>query len=214
MKLLLTSAGITNASIAQALVNLSGMPAGEAKIGFIPTAANTEAGNKGWYIQQLVDLKRYGFVWIDIVDISAAGVDWRGRLERVDIIVVGGGNTFHLLDQVRKTGFGTWLSENIATKVYVGISAGSIIVTPNISIASIDDGDVNEVGISDLVGLSLVNFEVSPHTPENVSHEGNKQYGATISNPLYAMDNQSAIQVVGDRTEVVSEGEWIKYWLF
>lgn len=211
MKLLLTSAGIKNQSIANELINLVGKSSSQIKIGFIPTAANVEKGNKNWFINQFNDLNKYGFTWIDIVDISAAGVDWKNRLAEVDVILVSGGNTFYLLDQVQKTGFGEWLKKNLNKKVYLGISAGSIIAAPTIAIAGIDNGDVNIPGIEDLSGLSLVSFEVSPHTPENVSHEGNRKYLKTTGNELYALDNNSALSVVEKAPKVVSEGEWIKY---
>jgi dipeptidase E len=109
MKLLLTSGGISNRAIAASLLELVGRPASEVKVGFIPTAANVETHNKDWLIGQFVSLWRYGFSQIDIVDPTAAGVDWRNRLDAVDMLWLSGGNTFHLLDQVRKTGFDDWL---------------------------------------------------------------------------------------------------------
>lgn len=211
MKLLLTSAGITNQSIANELIRLVGKDPREIKIGFIPTAANVEEGNKDWFINQFNNLIKYGFTWIDIIDISASGTDWKNRLADVDVILVCGGNTFHLLDQVRKTGFDNWLKENLDKKIYVGISAGSIITAPTIAIAGIDNGDVNIPGIEDLTGLTMINFEVSPHTPENVSHEANKKYLETIQNELYAFDDNTAVSVEETTLKVVSEGEWIKY---
>ncbi len=211
MKLLLTSAGIRNQSIANELTVLIGKNPSETKIGFIPTAANAEPGNKDWFINQFNNLIKYRFNWIDVIDISAPGVPWQDRLVGVDVILVCGGNTFHLLDQVRKTGFDEWLKENLDKKVYVGISAGSIIATPTIAVASVDDGDFNASGIEDLTGLSLVDFEISPHTPENVSHEANREYHHSIKNDLYALDDNSAISVNGGVIKMVSEGEWLKY---
>lgn len=211
MKLLLTSAGITNQSLANALISLVGKPVEEITIGFIPTAANVEPGNKDWYIAQFTNLQKYGFTWIDVVDISAPGVAWGERLADVDVILVGGGNTFHLLDQVRKTKFDDWLSVNLENKVYVGISAGTIIATPSIAVAGVDDGDVNNSGITDVTGLHFVDFEISVHTPESVSHEGNKKYRETILNELYALDNESGIVVENGKVDVVSEGTWVKY---
>lgn len=211
MKLLLTSAGIQNASLANALVRLVGTSPEQTKVGFIPTAANVEDGNKDWFIRQVTNLQKYGFDWIDVIDVSAPEVRWRERLSVVDVVLVGGGNTFHLLDQVRKTGFGQWLEENIENKVYVGISAGTIIVTPSIAISGIDDGDKNLPRLTDLTGLELVDFEISPHTPEYVSHEANRKYFETSSNPIYAIDDQTAIQVDGMNVRVISEGGWVKY---
>lgn len=181
----------------------------EIKTSFIPTAANVEKGNKDWFIYQFTQLQNFGFTWIDVVDISAPGVDFKHRLEHVDVIYVSGGNTFHLLDQVRKTGFDVWLEQALATKVYVGVSAGSILATP--SIASIDDGDENFLDLIDLTALALVDFEVSPHMSTHVSVEANDSYAKTISNMLYAIDDNTAIAVDGDVIEIISEGEWRKY---
>lgn len=211
MKLLLTSAGVRNQSIADALATLHGRPVEEIKIGFVPTAANAEPGNKDWFLAQFVRLTGYGYQWIDIVDIAVSSIDWKSRLDAVDVIVMSGGNTFYLLDQVRRSSFGEWLRVNLETKVYVGISAGSIIVTPSVAIASVDNGDINLPGLTDFTGISLVPFEVSPHTPELVSHEGNKAYKAGMQNDLYALDDASALKVVGDTVEVVSEGSWVRY---
>ncbi len=211
MKLLLTSAGIRNKRIADALSSLLPKPIHESKVGFIPTAANVEAGNKDWFIEEFMHLPMSGFRWIDVVDISAADVEWKDRLAEVDLVVVSGGNTFHVLNQVRKSGFGEWLKENSNQKVYVGISAGSIIVTPNIAVASVDDGDVNLSGLTDFTGLGLVDFEVSPHTPENVIHDANRHYAKTISNVLYEIDNETAIKVLDQSVELITERQWIKY---
>jgi dipeptidase E len=211
MKLLLTSAGVRNQSLADALHALHGKLVGDVKIGFVPTAANIEGGNKDWFIAQLTRLQSYGYTWIDVIDIAAADVDWRTRLAEVDVIVVSGGNTFYLLDQIRKSGFDVWLKEHIDSKVYVGMSAGSIVATPSIAIASADYGDVNIPNLTDLTGMTLVPFEVSPHTPESVSHEANKAHRAEIQHDLYALDDASAVQVIDGAVSVISEGAWVTY---
>lgn len=211
MKLLLTSAGVTNQSIADALLRLVGKPREEIKIGLISTAKNVQFGNADWFVRQFNNLYKYGLNYIDMIDPSADGVDYKTALIDVDVILVGGGNTFHLLNQVRKTGFDKWLLEVLKDKVYMGISAGSILATPNIAIASVDNGDENLCGITDLRGLSLVDFEVSPHTPEDVSMKGNEEYSKTIKNVLYTLDDNSAIEVNGKEIKVISEGKWHKF---
>ncbi|MEK7152605.1 MAG: Type 1 glutamine amidotransferase-like domain-containing protein, partial [Patescibacteria group bacterium] len=170
MKLLLTSGGVRNEAIAQALVDMTAKPASETKVCFIPTAANVETGNKDWYIGQFLNLWRFGFSWIDIVDPSAGGVsDWKTRLAEADVIFVSGGNTFHLLEQSKKSGFIDWLAKNLKDKVYVGSSAGSLFATPTIAAASLAGGDQNLTGLLDLEALSLVPFEFIPHVPSSFS---------------------------------------------
>lgn len=71
MKLLLTSAGLTNKTISNALLELTGRPFAELDLAFVPTASNVEAGDKDWVIDDLNYCKNLGFKSIDIVDISA-----------------------------------------------------------------------------------------------------------------------------------------------
>jgi len=207
MKLLLTSSGLSKRQIGESLQDMVNKPPSECKVGFIPTAANVESYNKDWVIAQFAQLQRYGFYQIDIVDISADGVDWRSRLAECDMLWLSGGNTFHLLDQVRKTGFDKWLKENINDKVYVGGSASTILVTPTIAIAGYEDQDENLPGLVDLTGLGLVDFEVQVHC-DAARFETAKDYAKTIDHPLYALDDLSAIRVVDDKIDVISGGSW------
>lgn len=210
MRLLLTSSGLSKRKIGIALQQMVGKPPSECKVGFIPTAANVDPRAKDWLIAQFSQLQRYGFYDIDIVDISADGVDWRSRLADVDILWLSGGNTFHLLDQVRKTGFDVWLNENIESKVYVGGSASSILMTPTIAVASIEPGDENICGVTDLTGLDYVDFEIEPHCDAaRMSAVG--EYAKTTENTIYALDDLSAIKVIDGEVEVVSSGSWKVY---
>lgn len=206
MKLLLTSAGITNEIIANALIELLEKPLDEVRTAFILTAKNNRdvpaieaMANQ---IKQL-DERNINYILVD----PSFNSDWREKLDSVELVIIGGGNTFHLLNEARKTGFDSWLIDNLNDKVYMGTSAGSILMTPNIAIASVDNGDENTVGISDLAGLGFVDFELSPHTPEDVSIEGNLAYSKTTPRKLLLLDNNSAVKVT-DSTKVLSTGEW------
>lgn len=180
----------------------------ECKVGFIPTAANVESYNKDWLISQFGQLQRYGFYQIDIVDISADGVDWRTRLADCDILWLSGGNTYHLLDQVRKTGFDEWLKDALKTKVYVGGSASTVLMTPSIDI--VGEMDDNFLGLTDLAGLGFVNFEINVHCDE-AAFEDTRNYAASRTNAVYALDDLSAIKVVDGEIEVLSGGAWRLY---
>ena len=208
MKLLLTSSGLKKPDIGCALYDMVGKPASDCRVGFIPTAANVEPHIKGWLIGQMNQLQRYGFYQIDIVDISADGVDWRARLYDCDVLWLSGGNTFHLLDQVRKTGFDQWLKDNIESKVYVGGSASSILMTPSIEIAS--PIDENIVSLNDLTGLGYVDFEINVHCNAEAIEE-TAEYAKTRPNDVYALDDLSAIKVVDETVEVISGGTWKLY---
>jgi len=71
MKLLLTSAGITNESLKKALLDLVGKEVSKTKIAIVPTASNMEEGDKDWLINDYQNLKKIGFEEIDIVDYAA-----------------------------------------------------------------------------------------------------------------------------------------------
>jgi dipeptidase E len=208
MKLLLTSAGITNEKIAKAFFNLVDKEPGNVKVGFVPTAANAEKGNKvDWFFRQYEDLRRIGIRWIDVIDFSAADVEWRQRLDECDVIYLTGGNTFYLLDQMRRTGFNDYLLQVLDTKVYVGGSASAIALTPSIAIAALPPGDPNLPGLKDLTGLGLVDFEIRPHCTKE-SFTGVEAYAKHCLNPVYALDDQSAIRISNGEVGVISQGEW------
>lgn len=208
MKLLLTSAGITNDSIAKSLFKLANKPAAELRVAFIPTAANVEDGNKvAWFFRQYEDLRRIGIEWIDMVDFADADVDWRSRLDACDVLYLTGGNTFYLLDQIRKQKFDGYLSKTLTEKVYVGGSASSITMTPSIDVAAIPPGDPNLPGLTDLTGLSYVDFEIEPHCDE-ARFDTVESYSKEHSKKIYAVDDSTAIEVMDNKVAVVSEGKW------
>lgn len=209
MKLLLTSGGVCNESIAGALSEMTGKPASDTKICVIPTAANVEAGNKNWYINQFLCLWSFGFSWIDIIDPSASYVtDWRERLMSADVIFVSGGNTFHLLEQARASGLLDWLKQNLGDKVYVGSSAGSILAAPTIAIAGFRGIDRNINNLQDLAGLGFVHFEFIPHALSFFDEQAVKSYADSSKYDVYAADDATAIRVIDGKATVVSEGFW------
>ena len=132
MKLLLTSAGLSNPSITKALERLLGKSTKGAKLAFIPTAANVESGDKSWMIEDLNNFQKAGFQ-VDIVDISAVPKDiWLPRLQEAEILFLGGGNTFHLMHWIKQSGLQDELPTLLKTRIYAGISAGSCIAGPTI----------------------------------------------------------------------------------
>ncbi len=217
MKLLLTSAGLTNKSIVDALLELTGKPFSELNLAFVPTASNVETGDKDWVIDDLINLKSLGFNQIDIVDISALPKDvWLPRFEESDVIYVEGGNTFHLMRWIEKSGFQEILPELLKTKVYVGVSAGSMAMCPN------SDLDMSERLWSEEVGkydedeaLGYVDFLIRPHLNSpyfpKVNLENLEEIAKEKSETFYAIDDQTAIKVVDGKMEIISEGIWKKF---
>ncbi|TSC70434.1 MAG: peptidase S51 dipeptidase E [Parcubacteria group bacterium Gr01-1014_46] len=99
MKLLLTSGGLTNKSISDALFEMVGKKAEDTKLCFIPTASNVEIGDKDWFINDLINIHKQGFKSVSIVDISAVPENiWRPQMEQADVLFFEGGNTYHLME--------------------------------------------------------------------------------------------------------------------
>lgn len=214
MKLLLTSAGLTNKSITNALVELLGKPSEGVKLAFVPTAANVESGVKHWLIDDYNNCRKAGFE-VDIVDISAMSKDvWKPRLEESEVLFFGGGNTFHLMHWMKKSGLVDILSDLLKTRVYAGISAGSCVAGPTIynSVQNLF-GEEYELEIKD--GLGMVDLQFIPHlnSPyfDKIRKENLEKASKDLKEPVYALDDQSAMVVNGDDIKVVSEGEWLKF---
>ena len=218
MKLLLTSGGITNQSMVNELLALVGKPAEELSIAFIPTAANVEEDDKSWLINDLVNFKNLKPKMLDIVDISAVSKDiWQPRLEAADVLVFGGGNTFHLMQHTRTSGLAELLPELLKTRVYVGISAGSMIAAPSL----LPPGTQllyypDEVGeYHEEKGLGFVDFYVRPHlnAPHfpKVRDENLQQLAKQVPETIYAIDDETAISVVDRKVKVITEGEYKIY---
>jgi len=214
MKLLLTSAGLSNPTIAKALEDLLGKTASGVKLAFIPTAANVEPGDKSWMIDDLNNFKKGGFE-VDIVDISAIPREiWLPRLQEAEVLFLGGGNTFHLMHWVKQSGLQEELPELLKTRVYAGISAGSCIAGPTIynSVQNLF-GEKYELEIKD--GLGLVNFHFIPHlnSPyfDKIREENLKEASKDLKESVYALDDSSALKVIDGKAEIVSEGKHLTF---
>ena len=211
MKLLLTSTGFSSPKIFQGFLDLmnsdSLQKSGEIKIAFIPSAAVSEEEkvHVDFARQELISL---GIKKENIIDFHLDHEFSYGEIKDMDAMYVCGGNTFYLLHAMRVSNFYPVLFQFLQNnKVYVGVSAGSIVVTPSIAVASVEPADPNEIGITDFTGLGLVNFEVSPHVPEVVSYKSAQQYATTTKNRVYAFDHHCALLVNGDEIRFVGDGQ-------
>lgn len=217
MKLLLTSGGLRNKTIIDALLSLTGRPFSELNVTFVPTAANVEKGDKDWLIDDLIRLTNLAFKSIDIVDISAVPKDiWLPRLEFADIIFVEGGNTFHLMYWMERSGLKDLLPGMLEKKVYVGVSAGSMVMCKSLEMSTskklyYEDAPQTQKD----EGMGLVDYLIRPHLNseyfKQVTLENLEQYAKKFPDTFYALDDESAIKVIDGRSEVISEGVWKKF---
>ncbi len=216
MRSLLTSAGIMNASIHNALVDLLGKPIAEASALCIPTAAygqpmSTPGGVwrfiSGHSAQPMCELgwKSLGMLELTALP-SIAAERWVPWVQETDVLLVNGGEATYLCHWMRQSGLADLLPSLRA--VYVGFSAGSMVLTPRIGEEFVEwqsptGGDAT---------LGLVDFSIFPHLdhamlPENTMADA-ERWAAAIAGPAYAIDDETAIKVVDGTVEVVSEGHW------
>lgn len=226
MKLLLTSNGLSNKSIADAFIKLVGKPAEDIKVAFIITAGLINGGNKHWLINDLGNIQKLG-CYVDIVDIAQLSKDeWYPRVELCDVIFVGGGNGFYLSYCMQKSGMLDALPELLNTRIYAGISAGSMIACQSLALASdalknpkaFKDGDYDLLGPKGRASgktLKFADIIFRPHLNSRhfslVRKDFLEEKVKSLDYPVYAIDDNSALEVVDGLVEVVSEGEWLLF---
>lgn len=218
MKLLLTSCGVTNQSIAKALFELVGKSPAETRICFIPTAMNATTGDKSWFVNDLMNIKNLNLKFLDIVDISAVPKNvWMQKIGEADVMFFSGGNTTHLMREMKESGFLEELPKLLENKVYAGISAGSVACAPDLRMSGASQKEYykKEFGYENEEGLNLVDFYFSGHFNSKSFPERNednyREIAKSLNKTLYALDDNSALKIIDNHVEVVSEGKWVKF---
>ncbi len=218
MKLLLTSAGIKNPSIHDALVGLLGKPIAESSALCIPTAAygHPMAGPAAaWRFisgqEPRCPMCGLGWKSLGVLELSAlptiAEEQWVPKVHEADALLVDGGDSLYLCHWMQQSGLAA-LFPSLRETVYVGLSAGSMVMTPNIG----EDFVIWKPPAGGDSALGLVDFSIFPHLdhpdlPDN-SMAGAENWAAGLPGSAYAIDDQTAIQVLDGTVEVVSEGRW------
>lgn len=216
MKFLLTSGGLTNRLITKALLDLVGKRAREINLAFIPTAANIIQDDKSWLINDLYNLKKQNFKRIDIVDISALPrKNWQPRLEAADVLFFSGGNTFHLMYWLKKSGLAKILPKLLKIRVYAGISAGSMVTTKDLSVSQSKRLYYKDLkGRPDKRGLGFFNFHFRPHfnSPDfpKLRKKFLEKMRKELNSPIYALDDQSALKIYNGKILVVGQGKYLR----
>jgi dipeptidase E len=217
MKFLLTSAGIKNKHIAKALIELASKPAKEISFLFILTAANIEAGDKDWLIDNLMEFQDQGFKAIDIVDISAVPAEnWKRRFVEADVICFGGGNEQHLAKVCNDLHMKEFLNALSDQKVYMGISAGSMVAgqfIPHELMKLVYPEEVyKELGKP----LGFVDFCFIPHLNSewftHVRKANLESMKSRFNSPVYALDDETALKIEKNKAQIVGKGDfWVSH---
>jgi dipeptidase E len=238
MKLLLTSSGISNKSINDALVELLGKPIAECSALFIPTAIYPFPGGGGGAYQAICGkaqspLCGLGWKSLGILELTALpSIDrkaWVPSVEEADALLVWGGDPLYLSYWMRQSGL-AFLLPSLRKSVYVGVSAGSMATAATFAEAYTNPPGASNTALTSeeiefatsggqirrtfvtAQGAGLVNFALIPHL-DNENHPdaslaNAEKWAARLPVPVYAIDDQSAVKVSGGAVEVVSEGHW------
>jgi len=231
MKYLLTSSGISNDSIRNVLVDLLGKPIAESSALCIPTAAYACPGGAAMAWQFLRGVARsplceVGWKSLGVLELTALPSikkeHWVPLVQETDALLVWGGDVLYLCYWMRQSGLADLLPQLGRETVYVGVSSGSMVVTPNFGEAY--DGwfcrEPSRIPASNLPtgddrALGLVDFSLFPHldhpeSPDN-SMANAEKWATGVNVPTYAIDDQTAIKVTDGTVEVVSEGHWKRF---
>ena len=220
MRLLLTSAGIKNTSIHDALVDLLGKSIAESSALCIPTATHAIPGGAGhaWRFisgrEDRTPMCELSWKSLGVLELTAlpsiTKEYWMPAVQETDALLVWGGSPLYLCYWMRQSGLADLLPSLRPETVYVGTSGGAMVATPDFGGATYDESE--PLTGSDKA-LGLVDFSVFPHLdredgipaspPEEI-----EAWAAGLSVPAYVIDDQTAIKVVDGTVEVVSEGHW------
>ena len=220
MRLLLTSGGIKNPSIHNALVEMLDRPVAESSALCIPTAAygHPMAGpGAAWRFisgrEPVCPMCELGWKSLGVLELTALPsikeALWVPLVQEIDVLLVNGGDPLYLCYWMRQSGLADLLPSLRA--VWVGLSAGSMVMTPNIG--------EHFVGWKPPTGgdetLGLVDFAIFPHLdhpdlPDNSMADA-ERWAAGMRVSAYAIDDQTALKVTDGAVEVVSEGHWKRF---
>jgi dipeptidase E len=238
VKLLLTSSGISNASIRDALVSLLGQPISESSALVVPTAIHPFSVGpqlaarliRGEVTTPLTDL---GWASLGVLELTALpSIEqevWATTVRSADALLFWGGDPLYLSHWMRESGLADLLP-SLGDTVYVGTSAGTMVAAPVFGetytepragigsprtsedmVFTTSQGDVSRIFVT-AEGTGLVDFAVIPHLDDDdhpdASLANAERWAAKLPVPTYAIDDATAIVVADGVVEVVSEGRW------
>jgi dipeptidase E len=199
-KLLLTSAGLINREISQALLREFSEPLDKVRTLVVAYTQNPE---EEFYVDQSrQELFNLGFKDVAVVNMHHQIES--ENLSDVDIVYVCGGNTFTILYKLRETRLNTFIVDQVNKgAIYIGVSAGSIIAGPDIEIASWgSEGDKNEIDLKDLKGFHFTNIAVSPHFHEELRSEV-KEFKKKVDYEVIELTDEQAVFVKDDNVNIL-----------
>jgi dipeptidase E len=221
MKLLLTSAGITNPSIEKALIEMLGKPISECSALTIPTSSygmRMIGPERAWVFiagqEPRTPMAELGWRSIGNLELTALPSVpkdyWVPLVQETDVILVNGGDPMFLSYWMEQSGFAELLP-TLTNTVYVGLSAGSMVMSPRIG----EDSVKWQSPAGNDKTLGLVDFAMFPHL-ENPGLPDNTMsnfdiWAPTMQMTCFAIDDMTAIRWVDGEVDVISEGLWKRF---
>lgn len=222
MRMLLTSGGVHNQLIRDALLELLDRPFTESRIAVIVDAILPFAGDNSQTLIHLAELHALGWEEFDLVSLFGAPHSViESRLRSADVIFCYGGSNHWLAHAWTSNGFSPLLRELLDEKVYLGTSAGSMIFSRQhmALVEAIDDREEIEMLQLDSVSpaLPLLDWAVMCHLGADYFPEATDEWAAAVAarldGPSYFLDDDSALLVrhPAQAPEVVSNGHWLHF---
>jgi dipeptidase E len=219
MKYLLTSAGIKNGRIRNALLDLLGKPIADCNALCIPTAGyghpmGSPAGAWRFITGNESRCPMCGLGWksmgvLELTALPSIGKErWINWVRSADALLANGGDAVYLAHWMRQSGLAELLP-TLDKTIWVGLSAGSMVMSPRVGEEFVE---TKPSITGDDKALGVVDFAIFPHVdhpdlPENTMAAA-EQWAAKIDVPGYAIDDETAIQVANGTVQIVSEGHW------
>ena len=175
------------------------------KILFIPTAANVEEYKKYMHLTQKA-FEDFGYE-VENFDVSVFSEEIaKEKLSEAKIVFISGGNTFYLLQELKRKNLISYLKERIENGLlYIGESAGSVIAAPDIEYASVIDDKTVATELDDYTGLNLVDFYIVPHFEEEPFVESSRNTVELYKDKLdlKLINNKEAILVENNNFTII-----------
>ena len=193
MILYLTSTGFENRQIADNFKKII-IDKEVGEVSFLVISVQDNQSDAAYLQKTKDEISRLGFVDIEVFELEDRPFI---STKQYDVIYVCGGNTFVYLDRIRKTGLDKFIIDSAKSdkSIYVGVSAGSIIVGPDIAIAGWgSEGDPNDIGLQNLSGLGLIDFVVFPHYRDDLKIEVDS-FKDKFDYPVYELTDEQALSL-------------------
>jgi dipeptidase E len=221
MKLLLTSFGIANESMKESLRFMLGKDFSEATLVLIPTASTAENGEHSWFVKEMNQVFNMGWKEFHIVPLNGLPKSVIiERLKTADVIYAIGGSVYHLARSIEVNGLAEAFKKLLEEKVYVGSSAGSMIFSRHLNRRSADvfdeTKDLTMLGTETIASpFNYFDWYIKPHLYSKEFPERTdawiEQKASHFGFKIYAIDDQTAVQVIDGKVDFITEGKWREF---